>query len=53
MLFDRLRRITRDGQWIPEIDGLRFMAIAGGGPDSPAGRGSDAFGNDTDNRAEL
>jgi peptidoglycan/LPS O-acetylase OafA/YrhL len=27
MLLDRLRRVTRDGQWIPEIDGLRFVAI--------------------------
>jgi peptidoglycan/LPS O-acetylase OafA/YrhL len=27
MLFNRLRRITRDGLWIPEIDGLRFVAI--------------------------
>jgi peptidoglycan/LPS O-acetylase OafA/YrhL len=26
-LLKRLRRITRDGQWIPEIDGLRFVAI--------------------------
>ncbi len=25
---DRIRRITRDGRWIPEIDGLRFVAIA-------------------------
>jgi peptidoglycan/LPS O-acetylase OafA/YrhL len=28
MLLDRLRRITRDGKWIPEIDGLRFLAIS-------------------------
>jgi peptidoglycan/LPS O-acetylase OafA/YrhL len=28
MLFlDRIRRVTRDGRWIPEIDGLRFVAI--------------------------
>jgi peptidoglycan/LPS O-acetylase OafA/YrhL len=27
-LLDRLRRITTDGRWIPEIDGLRFVAIA-------------------------
>ena len=27
MLLTRLRRITRDGRWIPEIDGLRFVAI--------------------------
>jgi peptidoglycan/LPS O-acetylase OafA/YrhL len=27
MLFSRLQRITRDGHWIPEIDGLRFIAI--------------------------
>ena len=27
MPFPRLRRITRDGHWIPEIDGLRFIAI--------------------------
>ena len=27
MLLDRIRRITRDGRWIPEIDGLRFVAI--------------------------
>ena len=27
MIFDRIRRITRDGRWIPEIDGLRFIAI--------------------------
>ena len=26
--FDRLRRITRDGLYIPEIDGLRFLAIS-------------------------
>jgi peptidoglycan/LPS O-acetylase OafA/YrhL len=28
MVLDHLRRITRDGQWIPEIDGLRFVAIS-------------------------
>jgi len=27
MLLDRMRRVTRDGRWIPEIDGLRFVAI--------------------------
>jgi peptidoglycan/LPS O-acetylase OafA/YrhL len=27
MVLDRLRRVTRDGRWIPEIDGLRFVAI--------------------------
>jgi peptidoglycan/LPS O-acetylase OafA/YrhL len=27
MNLDDLRRITRDGRWIPEIDGLRFIAI--------------------------
>jgi peptidoglycan/LPS O-acetylase OafA/YrhL len=27
VLLDRLRRITRDGTWIPETDGLRFLAI--------------------------
>src|ERR1700738_5416449 len=27
MMIDRIRRITRDGRWIPEIDGLRFIAI--------------------------
>lgn len=26
-LTNRLRRITRDGRWLPEIDGLRFIAI--------------------------
>jgi peptidoglycan/LPS O-acetylase OafA/YrhL len=26
-LLNRLRRITRDGRWIPEVDGLRFVAI--------------------------
>jgi peptidoglycan/LPS O-acetylase OafA/YrhL len=26
-MLDRLRRITRDGRWIPEIDSLRFIAI--------------------------
>ena len=29
MMLDRMRRVTRDGRWIPEIDGLRFLAIAG------------------------
>lgn len=28
MLLSRLRRITRDGYWIPEIDGLRFLSIS-------------------------
>jgi peptidoglycan/LPS O-acetylase OafA/YrhL len=28
MVLDRLRRVTRDGRWIPEIDGLRFVAIS-------------------------
>jgi peptidoglycan/LPS O-acetylase OafA/YrhL len=28
MILDKVRRITRDGRWIPEIDGLRFIAIA-------------------------
>lgn len=28
MKLPQLRRITRDGKWIPEIDGLRFIAIA-------------------------
>jgi len=28
MLLDRLRRVTRDGHWIPEVDGLRFVAIS-------------------------
>jgi peptidoglycan/LPS O-acetylase OafA/YrhL len=27
MLLDRLSRVTRDGRWIPEVDGLRFVAI--------------------------
>jgi len=27
MFLDRIRRVTRDGRWIPEIDGLRFVAI--------------------------
>ena len=27
MIIDRIRRITRDGRWIAEIDGLRFLAI--------------------------
>ena len=27
MLIDRLKRITRDGRWIPEVDALRFIAI--------------------------
>src|SRR5580692_4604220 len=26
-MLGRLRRITRDGRWIPEIDSLRFIAI--------------------------
>jgi len=26
-LLNRLRRVTRDGLWIPEVDGLRFVAI--------------------------
>ena len=29
MILDRVRRVTRDGRWIPEIDGLRCLAIAG------------------------
>ncbi len=29
MNLDQVRRVTRDGRWIPEIDGLRFLAIAG------------------------
>jgi len=29
MALERLRRVTRDGRWIPEIDGLRFLAIGG------------------------
>ena len=29
MLLDRFRRTTRDGRWLAEIDGLRFLAIAG------------------------
>lgn len=28
MKLNQLRRTTRDGRWIPEIDGLRFLAIA-------------------------
>jgi peptidoglycan/LPS O-acetylase OafA/YrhL len=28
MFLDRLRRVTRDGRWIPEVDGLRFVAIS-------------------------
>jgi peptidoglycan/LPS O-acetylase OafA/YrhL len=28
MILNRIRRVTRDGRWIPEIDGLRFVAIA-------------------------
>ena len=28
MTLDTIRRITRDGRWIPEIDGLRFIAIS-------------------------
>ncbi|ADW69938.1 acyltransferase family protein [Granulicella tundricola] len=27
MIIDRFRRKTRDGRWVPEIDGLRFIAI--------------------------
>jgi peptidoglycan/LPS O-acetylase OafA/YrhL len=27
IFLNRFRRVTRDGQWIPEIDGLRFIAI--------------------------
>ncbi len=27
-MLNRLRRITRDGRWIPEIDSLRFIAIS-------------------------
>jgi peptidoglycan/LPS O-acetylase OafA/YrhL len=27
MNLDSVKRITRDGRWIPEIDGLRFIAI--------------------------
>ena len=27
MNLDKIRRITRDGNWVPEIDGLRFIAI--------------------------
>lgn len=27
MFLNRLRRVTRDHRWIPEIDGLRFVAI--------------------------
>jgi peptidoglycan/LPS O-acetylase OafA/YrhL len=26
-MIEKLKRITRDGRWIPEIDGLRFVAI--------------------------
>jgi len=26
-LLERFRRVTRDGRWIPEVDGLRFVAI--------------------------
>ncbi len=26
-MIDRLKRITRDGRWIPEVDALRFIAI--------------------------
>ncbi len=26
-MLSRLRRVTRDGLWIPEVDGLRFVAI--------------------------
>jgi peptidoglycan/LPS O-acetylase OafA/YrhL len=28
MVLDRFRRVTRDGRWIAEVDGLRFVAIA-------------------------
>jgi peptidoglycan/LPS O-acetylase OafA/YrhL len=28
MFLNRARRVTTDGRWIPEIDGLRFLAIA-------------------------
>lgn len=28
MILNRIRRVTRDGRWIPEIDGLRFVAIS-------------------------
>lgn len=28
-LTNRLRRVTNGRAWIPEIDGLRFLAIAG------------------------
>ncbi len=28
VLLDHLRRVTRDGRWIPEVDGIRFVAIA-------------------------
>jgi peptidoglycan/LPS O-acetylase OafA/YrhL len=28
MVLEKIRRITRDGRWIPEIDGLRFIAIS-------------------------
>lgn len=27
MILNRIRRVTRDGRWIAEIDGLRFVAI--------------------------
>jgi peptidoglycan/LPS O-acetylase OafA/YrhL len=27
-MLSRLRRITSDGRWIPEVDGLRFLAIS-------------------------
>lgn len=28
MILERLRRVTTGGRWIPEIDGLRFIAIS-------------------------
>jgi peptidoglycan/LPS O-acetylase OafA/YrhL len=28
MLLNRLRRVTSGGQWIPEVDGMRFVAIS-------------------------
>jgi len=27
IFLNRFRRVTRDGQWIPEVDGLRFIAV--------------------------
>jgi peptidoglycan/LPS O-acetylase OafA/YrhL len=27
VLLERFRRVTRDGRWVPEVDGLRFLAI--------------------------